>query len=121
MKTNLTKENFWNDVYSKFPNATKLFCDWIDEYKKKNNWQGLFNGEVEIASYNWREESWSSYGKTNAPKYHNLPYAIQQGIWIEFADEILNEYFEQPEYEPNLDLEEDINCVLDSLEKILAE
>ena len=28
--TNLTKENFWNELSQKYPKGMKVFCDWID-------------------------------------------------------------------------------------------
>lgn len=109
LQQTLTKENFWNEIYSKYPNATKLFCDWIDEYKKAVNWQVLFNPHFKVV-----EETTQIH---STPKFHDLPHAIQQGIWIEFANDILNEYFEQPEYQYCMDLEEDIELVLSELEK----
>lgn len=67
----MTKENFFNDLGAKFPEAMKLFKTWIDQYKQDNNWQDLFNG-------------WESF---EAPKYHDLPLAMQAGIFIQFAQE----------------------------------
>ena len=58
----LTKENFWDEIYKKYPVEFKKFADWIDGYKKKNNWGELF-----------------------APPYHYLPKAMQIGIFMEFA------------------------------------
>lgn len=68
----LTKENFWNDLYEEYPSEMKHFCDWIDEYKKNNNWSELFaKGE-----------------RTDiTPKYHNLPIAMQIGIFIQYVAE----------------------------------
>ncbi len=71
---NLTKENFWNELQVKYPRGMQVFCDWIDQYKKKSNWEKLFNNG----------------GKTNydSPihniKFHDIPYAMQLGIWFEF-------------------------------------
>lgn len=39
---NLNKENFWDELYKKYPKGMKVFCDWIDEYKKQNNWDEFF-------------------------------------------------------------------------------
>lgn len=66
----LTLENFWNDLKAKYPEGVKVFTDWIDEYKKKVYWDSLFN-----ACYEKSPE---------APKFHELPYAFQLGIWLEF-------------------------------------
>jgi len=83
---NLTKENFWNEMQQKYPLAMKDFCNWIDEYKKTNNWKKLFNdtyhqtnvkraGNGEICSIDF-----------STPKFHDLPIAMQMGIWNEYLD-----------------------------------
>lgn len=101
----LTKENFFNEMFSTYPKACKLFCDWIDEYKKLVNWDGLFlNGSPAAKQI----------------KFHDVPYEFQQGIWIRFAEETLNDHFEQPEYFYTGDLEEDIKEVFQSLENLLS-
>lgn len=63
----LTKENFWNELYDKYPDKMKVFCSWVDEYKEKVNWEQLFGNA----------------GK----KYHDLPIAMQIGIFIQFTTE----------------------------------
>ncbi len=60
---NLTQENFWNDLHSRFPGATQIFCDWVDKYKLENDWDSLFDPEL---------------------KFHDLPHAFQLGMWFEF-------------------------------------
>ncbi len=111
MKQNLTKENFWNDIMELYPKSCKLFCDWVDKYKEENNWDNLFNART------------SRYPAldTKAPKFHEIPYAMQHGIWIEFANEILNEMFEQADYDEEIkfDLVEDINKVFSEIEQYL--
>lgn len=79
---NLNKENFWNEAYEAFPTATKVFCDWIDKWKKDNHWNKLFNSDS-----NWQDKN----GKNaKAPKFHDLPLEMQIGIWLAF--EIDNGY-----------------------------
>jgi len=58
----LTKENFFNQLYQDYPNAMKEFCDWIDQYKLKVNWT-KFIPEA---------------------KFHDIPYEMQMGIWFGF-------------------------------------
>lgn len=106
----LTKENFWNEMYSTYPNACKIFCDWIDEYKETVKWWELFNAGNP-----------SGEGQKQPPKFHEIPYAMQQGIWIEFANQTVNEYFEQPEYSYCGDLAEDIKTVFTELEIVLGD
>jgi hypothetical protein len=38
----LTKENFFNGMIEKYPKAMNHFCEWIDNYKKAVDWDGLF-------------------------------------------------------------------------------
>ncbi len=95
----LTKENFWNEVMEKYPKATKQFCDWIDEYKNAVSWNDLFRGPA---------------------KYHDLPYAMQYGIWIEYCSQILSNYFEQLEHiSDTVDLAEDINICFKEMEELI--
>lgn len=60
---NLTKENLFNDLYLKYPDAMNVFCEWIDGYKEAVDWIGLFGNEI---------------------KFHHIPGEMQCGIWIEF-------------------------------------
>ncbi|MEQ8685467.1 MAG: hypothetical protein RIE86_09245 [Imperialibacter sp.] len=76
---NLTKENFFDGMMIKYPDAMKIFCDWIDEYKKRVNWKRLFNSDS-----NWQDEK----GKNApAPKFHDLPIAMQYGVWLHFLSD----------------------------------
>lgn len=72
----LTKENFWNDLMAKYPSAVKKFCDWIDEYKKEVGWDSLFGNHL--------------ISKTEAIKFHDLPYDMQNGILARFDLECFN-------------------------------
>lgn len=71
---NLSKENFWNDLEEKYPEAMKVFRDWLDTYKQKVHWDDLFG-------IHQRKHYWGDI------KYHHLPIAMQIGIFIEFARE----------------------------------
>lgn len=74
----LTKENFWNSMNEKYPEEMKQFCDWIDEYKKRIKWNIIF-----------ADDSTSPNGLTvTAPKYHELPIAMQIGIFMQFVIEL---------------------------------
>lgn len=68
----LTKE-FWDDMYRQFPEGMKIFNEWIDVYKQIVKWQHLFNVGLGVALI---------------PKYHELPHAMQVGIWLQFESEI---------------------------------
>ena len=75
----LTKENFWDELYALYPSGTQVFCNWIDEYKAKVNWENLFNPMF--------KESNDVQRIYFSPKFHDLPYAIQLGIYIQFCVE----------------------------------
>lgn len=75
----LTKENFWNDIYARYPQQVQKFCDWIDEYKKRVNWDNLF--------FNEDPEFYDHAAKGRKIKYHDLPLAMQLGIFIQFVSE----------------------------------
>jgi len=104
----LTKENFFNEMNEIFPNAMRLFGKWIDEYKKKVEWDQLFQNKA-------LRNPQQSITYPTAIKFHNIPYDMQVGIWIAFADTTLNELFEQPEYVYCGDLREDIKEVFNEI------
>jgi hypothetical protein len=108
LEPTLTKENLWNEMMEKYPKATKAFCEWIDEYKKAVNWDGLFRQS------NSRDEKGDIVGGTK--KYHELPYAMQYGIWIEFCRQNIGKYFEQPEHPSQfVDLAEDVKTLFSEI------
>lgn len=75
----LTKENFWNELHEKYPKSVQQFCDWIDKYKKKVDWNKLFNSDSD-----WQDAN----GKNApAPKFHDLPIAMQIGILLQYMSE----------------------------------
>lgn len=59
----LTKENFWNELQIKYPDAMKAFGKWIDDYKASVGWGDLF---------------------PNGVKFHDLPFEMQNGILARF-------------------------------------
>lgn len=69
----LTKENFWNNLFEKHPDGMKMFCEWIDAYKKQVDWSQLF---------------FTPHSPLNRDiKYHDLPVAMQIGIFLQFVEE----------------------------------
>lgn len=77
IKPGLTNENFWNRMEQKFPKAVEKFDSWSREYKKAVDWDTLFN-ECYIAV------NGENLVKKPAPKFHELPLAMQMGIWLEY-------------------------------------
>jgi hypothetical protein len=83
MEENLNKENFWNELQIKYPDAMKIFCDWIDQYKNKVDWQKLFARRT----FKISEEETSAEYENRISKFHEIPLAMQIGIWIEYVVE----------------------------------
>ena len=79
---NLTKENFFNALREKHPQAVEFFCRWIDEYKKSVNWNKLFNSDSDYQDANGKNAP--------APKFHELPFEMQNGIIARFELEMYN-------------------------------
>lgn len=75
---NLNKHNFWDDIFKKYPDACKLFCDWIDKYKKEIGWDELFANIVQ------RDSAYRT------PKFHEVPFEFQNGIIARFDIECFN-------------------------------
>lgn len=69
-------EAFWKAKEIQYPEEVAKFKQWVDEYKKENNWNNLFNDNAGI---------FNGEKFVRAPKYHNLPSAMQFGIFIEYA------------------------------------
>lgn len=70
---NINKENFFNGMMEKYPDATQRFCDWVDNYKKEvkmNRWR-FNNAEDELQGL----------------KFHHLPYEMQKGVIHRFVKE----------------------------------
>ncbi len=78
---NLNKENFWNEMYQKYPLAMKDFCEWMDEYKKREFYIDEFKRTL-----TWDELFLNNSPTTHKIKFHNLPIAMQMGIWNEYID-----------------------------------
>lgn len=113
VEQSLTKENFWNEQMGKFPKSMKIFCAWIDEYKKAVNWNGLFRESHD------RDNKGEIVGGTK--KFHEIPYEMQAGIWIAFVKDLDKEFFEQSEYQYSFDLEEDIKMFFGEIEADIDE
>lgn len=79
MEDSLTKENFWNKLYEKYTGEVQQFCDWIDEYKKRVEWNLIFRER-----HGRDAEENVTYQK---PKYHDLPIGMQIGIFIQYTQE----------------------------------
>lgn len=82
---NLNKENFFNEVEALCPMAMEYFKRWIDEYKKEVGWSALF-GESQSQL---KPKNGIKVGRI-APKFHDLPFEMQNGIIARFELELFN-------------------------------
>lgn len=78
----MTKENLWNELQEKYPIMMKKFCDFIDEYKRKVRWDEMFGATV--------RPDWTHF----PPKFHDLPFEMQVGIYMSFVFNTENVYQE---------------------------
>lgn len=71
------------------PKEMQVFCVWVDKYKERVHWKGLF-------SRYFKDQSKASqdHGYDGWPKFHDLPIAMQMGIFAEFAAESENRDFQ---------------------------
>lgn len=72
MQQNLNKE-WWDALHVECPESVERFCKWIDEYKERNGWNDLFNHQPHVQGY-----------EAYAPKFHDIPIAMQIGIIMEY-------------------------------------
>lgn len=108
----LTKENFWNAIQEQYPVEMKMFCDWIDEYKKRVQWNMLFK---HLPGY-----SGGAVG-FKYPKYHDLPLAMQIGIFIQFTVESSKANFFDPSMQIPFTMDDWKECVRRWFTKIPGE
>lgn len=73
----LSKENFWNEIEDKYPDALSHFRMWIDKYKEEVNWEDLF-GNTQVSTRDKYE---------GQIKFHHLPDELQCGILIRYQIE----------------------------------
>lgn len=84
----LTKENFWNELSDKCPGEMKRFKEWIDEYKKQVVWEYVFCNGFVCIQYETPEGRGMIHTSMRDLKYHDLPIAMQVGIFIQYTLEV---------------------------------
>ncbi len=109
----LTKENFWNAIKEEYPVQMAQFCDWIDEYKKRVKWIELFNADL-FSKSDYRVAGVKIENMIfKAPKYHELPIAMQLGIFIQFTIESSKANFLDASIDRPNTMEEWAQCMRD--------
>lgn len=77
----MTKADFWDKIQLEYAEEMGEFKDWIDEYKRREEWDQYFN------RFCTEEQK---------IKFHHLPNAMQIGIFIQYTIEQGGESFFQP-------------------------
>lgn len=85
---NLSKENFFNERQRLYPKAMKLFCDYIDEYKKLVDWRSLFTTHDCDCPCDYTDFDIS-------PKFHDVPFELQVGVIMAFVEGLTPESHNQ--------------------------
>jgi len=78
----MTKEHFWNLLQAQFPEQMADFCAWIDEFKRRVEWEKIFGGTRYTVEGNVYHTP-----VIYSPKFHDLPPAMQIGIFIQYTVE----------------------------------
>jgi hypothetical protein len=81
----LTKEGFWDKIIHKeapYSGTIHDFLAWIDQYKKRVEWTTLFNAGLP----HYDTQGWHN------PKFHDLPFGMQLGIFIQYTIEVGGRY-----------------------------
>lgn len=86
---NLNKDNFWDAAHVLLPEATKRFCEWIDEYKKIQ----FPSADHQIAKFNWDMFFGNLITGHYQIKFHHIPFEMQIGIIFRFLNENLPERY----------------------------
>jgi len=86
----LNKQSFWNEVLNANPKAAELFLRFIDKYKVDNDWYQLFNAHTTFIKSHY--PGGDNKIEIFTPKYHELPVAMQLGIFMEFLHQYSVEY-----------------------------
>ena len=94
----MTKADFWDGIQSEYPEGMAEFNAWIEEFRRRADWEILFNCGHETNygpgdRYEWPYKS--NYSR-HYPRFHNLPNAMQIGIFIQYTIEQGGESFFQP-------------------------
>lgn len=79
LQQGLTKDNFFDKLKPEHPIGVATFDKWIDDYKVAVEWNRIFKCHQDV------------YNKVVCDvKFHDLPYAMQFGIFVEFAMQMVD-------------------------------
>lgn len=79
-KTTHPARGFWVAMKQRYPQVMELFLEWVNSYKLDNHWKQLFNYSLDA-----KRDIPGLIIIT--PKFHDLPIAMQMGIFMQFMAE----------------------------------
>ena len=93
----MTKEGFWADIAREYPEQMADFQVWLSEYRRREGWDELFNNgrscNATMDKYATAQTA-SDFGPDagirsfdHQVKFHNLPNAMQIGIFMQYTIE----------------------------------
>ena len=77
----MTKADFWDTLKAEYPDEFLDFALWIDEWKRREKWNELF-GEGRLYANDVGQQL-----IVRNVKFHDLPNAMQIGIFIQYTVE----------------------------------
>ena len=79
----MNKANFWDKLETEYPEQMGDFKKYIDEYKRREDWANLFPGRIIYGD----DDVMGKYRQVIPVKFHDLPNAMQIGIFIQYTIE----------------------------------
>lgn len=82
----IEKENFFDEMSEKYPQAMDKFKEFIDKYKSSVEWDKLFDK----ANFNYNHR-FNLPTNRKSLKFHDLPFELQFGVLVAFIIEATND------------------------------
>ncbi len=88
----LTYHEFWEPLENAYPEACKVLYEWLENYREQVNWKKMFSVTMWSIKHNraMGAEDYETHNRheiaTHLYDFHDLPIAMQIGIFIEFVD-----------------------------------
>lgn len=92
MQMNSSLPAFWTSIEKKFPEEFSKFQKWLTKYKKKNNWDRLFNSGLMTCRRADDGNGYDPTGETVPRELYELPLAMQAGVFCEYSSIRITKY-----------------------------
>jgi len=93
----LTKENCWDELKKRFPEAMDVFGAWLDEYKIESDYFKLFRNDLLFIEPNNAKVTDRQVvplkeppTRPRHPRFHELPGELQFGIFCAFIHDMID-------------------------------